>query len=71
LLGLSQYWLWVQGQTLRDRRELRWPSAAPAGTYRVFAGVYDAASGERLPATDEAGEPLADNAMMVLEFERP
>jgi hypothetical protein len=71
LLGLSPFWLWGQGQTLRDRRELSWPAAAPAGTYRVFAGVYDAANGERLPATDEAGEPLADNAMMVLEFERP
>jgi hypothetical protein len=71
LLGLAPFWLWEGGQTLRDRRELDWPADAPAGIYRVFAGVYNAADGERLPAFDEAGRPLPEDAMLLLELERP
>ncbi len=71
LLGLAPFWLWDGGQTLRDRRELDWPAGAPAGSYRLLAGVYNAADGERLPAFDEAGNPLPDDAMLLLELERP
>lgn len=71
LLGLAPFWLWDQGQTLRDRRALDWPADAPAGTYRVFAGVYNAADGERLPAVDEGERPLPDDAVLLLELERP
>ena len=71
LLGLSPFWLWDEGQTLHDRRELKWPADAPAGSYRVFAGVYDPATGERLPAFDQAGISLPDNAILLLELERP
>ncbi len=41
--------LWVAGETVADDYALRLPPAAPAGQYRLIAGMYDAASGQRVP----------------------
>ncbi len=71
LRGLSPFWLWEPGRTLRDQRSLTWPADAPVGNYTVAVGVYDSATGDRLPAVDASGEPLPDNAAVVLQFDRP
>jgi hypothetical protein len=71
LRGLAPYWLWPAGQRLRDRRTLAWPAGAAPGSYRVGVGLYDPASGERLPATGPAGQPLPDGTAYLLEVSRP
>lgn len=71
LLGLGPFWLWPAGQTIEDERTLSWPADAAPGTYRVGVGLYDRGSGARLPAVDEAGQPLADDVAVVWTVERP
>lgn len=70
LQGMAPFWLWDAGQTLQDTRTLIWPTDAPAGVYRVGVGVYDPASGLRLPAFDAAGRSFPDNTAILLSVER-
>ncbi len=51
---------WAAGATISDRRGLLLPAALPAGEYRLIAGLYDAASGQRLAVTDAGGRALGD-----------
>jgi len=69
--GLAPFWLWDAGQELLDQRTLTWPADAQAGLYRIGIGLYDPASGQRVPAVDPAGVPLPDNSAKLLELERP
>ena len=41
--------LWQPGETVRDRHPLTIPAGVPPGEYRLVAGVYLLASGQRLP----------------------
>jgi len=41
---------WTPGQPVLDRHGLLIEPGTPPGQYRVIAGLYDAASGQRLPA---------------------
>ncbi len=43
---------WQAGQPLRDAHAMVIPADVPAGTYQVFAGVYDPISGQRLVTAD-------------------
>ena len=56
---------WAPGQVIVD--ELAIPVAAdgPAGAYHVAIGMYDAASGGRLPITDASGEPLPNDQVVL------
>ena len=38
---------------------------APTGAYHIAVGMYDAASGGRLPITDGSGQPLPDNQAIL------
>jgi len=71
LLGLSPFWLWEAGQTLLDARSLAWPADAPSGRYRIGVGVYDLASGERLPAFGPDGSRLPGDTFLVGTLDRP
>jgi len=55
---------WAPGQTLKDSYLLTIPEGTPPGDYRVFAGLYDAATGERLPLLDAEGR-AQDNQLPV------
>ncbi len=46
---------WLPGQVIEDAREVAL-SGLPAGAYQLALGVYDLASGERLPVTTGDGE---------------
>jgi hypothetical protein len=48
--------------TLFDLREIELPEGETAVPTTLLVGVYDFASGQRSPATDNAGLPLPDNA---------
>jgi hypothetical protein len=46
-----------QGEWLRDTADLGLPLDLPSGTYRLFVGLYDPDTFERLPVVaDESGE---------------
>jgi hypothetical protein len=51
---------WVQGEVLTDRHTVSIKPDAARGEYRLVVGMYVAATGERLPAFDVAGQPAGD-----------
>lgn len=50
---------WYTGQPVPDSYALSVPADAPAGTYTLYAGMYDGDTGQRLPVTRN-NEPLGD-----------
>jgi hypothetical protein len=46
---------WQPGELLRSQHTLRLPAALLAGRYSLVAGLFDPATGERLPAAWQAG----------------
>ncbi|MCE5257983.1 MAG: hypothetical protein LLG44_02860, partial [Chloroflexi bacterium] len=43
---------WAVGEYVADEHVLALPADLPAGSYRIEVGIYDGASGERLPLAD-------------------
>ncbi|MCL5026059.1 MAG: hypothetical protein M1531_06145, partial [Chloroflexi bacterium] len=59
---------WAKDEVVSDTHELALPRALPAGTYQLEVGMYDAATGERLPvaAGGEAATHVDAAARRVL-----
>lgn len=55
---------WLPGEFVSDRIVVPLPGDLQPGRYALVTGVYDAASGERLPVTDAAGQPLGDHLFL-------
>jgi 4-amino-4-deoxy-L-arabinose transferase-like glycosyltransferase len=56
---------WLPGEIIVDVHELTVrPEAAP-GEYTLHIGLYDAATGARLPVYDAAGQPLGDSLRLA------
>ena len=55
--------LWEPGEIIVDRHQLDLTSLPP-GVYNILAGLYNPATGERLPAFDPTG-PLPDYAVLT------
>ncbi|MEZ4643484.1 MAG: hypothetical protein R3E31_12255 [Chloroflexota bacterium] len=70
LLGLSPFWLWEAGQTLRDQRTLTLPDDAPPPPYHVAVGIYDPVLNMRLAAVDANGAAIPDDAAVLLVIEQ-
>ncbi len=51
---------WVAGQVIVDTHTLTLAPDAPAGEYTIFAGLYDAERGPRVPLYDANGAPLME-----------
>jgi hypothetical protein len=51
---------WRPGEYLEERILLDIPVGLPPGRYTLLLGLYDGATGRRLPAFDAAGQPLGD-----------
>ncbi len=56
---------WAPGQVIVDRIALTADDDAPAGTYHVAVGMYDATSGGRLPITDRSGQSLPEDQYIL------
>lgn len=54
---------WPAKEQVIDRYNLSLPAVAPPGRYRLLVGMYNLATGQRLPAVTAAGRPLPDNAI--------
>lgn len=58
--GQNQTWQWNPGDVIEDPYTIPIaPDAAP-GTYRLYVGMYDLNTGERLPVLGPDGAPLSD-----------
>jgi hypothetical protein len=55
---------WVPGEVVADTREIEVQAGAPAGLYTPEIGLYDAATGERLPVLDAEAHTL-DNRILL------
>jgi hypothetical protein len=55
---------WQTGDYIADRYDIAISSQAPAGVYQILVGMYDPATGERVPI-DLNSEPVADNAIFL------
>ena len=55
---------WVEGEVLVDEYGITVDSQAPAGDYQLAIGMYDPASGARLPILDEKGEIQGDRILL-------
>ncbi len=61
---------WRGAEVIIDEYAIPLAADAPPGTYRIEIGLYDAASGERLPLLGPDGAPVADHLILtVVEVE--
>jgi len=56
---------WAEGEIVADAYEIPVAPDAPPGNYTVVAGMYDAATGARLPVLDSGGHLLGDHATVA------
>ncbi len=64
--GLSPTTGWAPGEIVKDSYSLTIEAGTPPGTYAIHVGMYDRATGQRLPLLDTAGRP-ADNKLVLGE----
>jgi hypothetical protein len=55
---------WPTDRYVRDAHRPRLRTDAPPGLYTIVVGLWDAATGERLPAYDEAGQPAGTGVLL-------
>ncbi|UCC50470.1 MAG: hypothetical protein JSV68_15325, partial [Anaerolineaceae bacterium] len=57
--------IWAGGQVIVDEYEVELPPMVAPGTYQIAVGLYTAADGLRLPASDLRGQPYADDSVIL------
>jgi 4-amino-4-deoxy-L-arabinose transferase-like glycosyltransferase len=57
--------LWAVGQVITDEHTLNLPPDLPPGEYTLAIGLYDPATGQRLPALDGNGRAHPDNQIIL------
>jgi hypothetical protein len=71
LVGLFPPSQWHPGDLVRDVRHLVLPVDMQGGIYTVAVGWYDTATGQRLPASDDQGQPILHDSVPILQFDQP
>ncbi len=56
---------WIKGEVLADEYQIAVEAQTPAGQYQLEVGMYDGASGERLPVLDEEGNVKDDRVLLT------
>ncbi len=56
---------WLEGEVVRDEYEIPVSPDAPFGSYLLEVGIYQAETGERLPAFDEEGNRLEGDRVIL------
>jgi len=56
---------WVSGEIITDRHELPVPADSQGDSYTLHIGLYQPATGQRLPAYDGQGRRLPDDALTL------
>jgi hypothetical protein len=57
--------VWNAGDVIEDPYDIQVAPDAPLGTYTLLVGMYDAATGVRLPVTAAGGAPVGDAVQVV------
>ena len=65
LARMFPLWLWRAGEAVRDVRQIQLANAPDNGCTQIAVGLFDSASGVRLPAADAAGLALADDRYVI------
>jgi len=55
---------WVEGEFIADEYDIVVKPETPTGEYMLEIGMYEAATGQRLPVVDERGETLGDRIVL-------
>jgi 4-amino-4-deoxy-L-arabinose transferase-like glycosyltransferase len=55
---------WVEGEIIADSLEIPIPTGTPGGQHVLEVGMYDAATGVRLPVLDASGRPGGDKVLL-------
>jgi hypothetical protein len=55
---------WQEGEIVVDRHGLGLPTGLPPGEYDLYVGLYQPATGDRLPVLNTAGEVLGDSVLL-------
>ena len=55
---------WEPGETLTDTHHIHVPPGVAPGAYRIAVGLYDPATGRRLPVVNESGEIIGDRVIL-------
>jgi hypothetical protein len=55
---------WRPGDLVGERYDLALDAGAPRGRYQLIAGMYDLATGERLPLVDALGNASSDYVLL-------
>ena len=55
---------WWPGEVVADRVSISLADV-PAGQYGIAVGVYDPATGTRLPLVEQSGEPVPDGRLVL------
>jgi hypothetical protein len=66
--GRSPTWSWTPGETVIDPVRLTVAADAPPGFYSLRVGLYDPATGVRVPLRDSADVPLPDDQVILTEL---
>ena len=67
--GGNPTWSWRQGETIVDAARLTVAADALPGTYTLYVGFYDRATGRRVPVRGEDGRVLAADWAPLTEIE--
>jgi hypothetical protein len=67
--GRNPTWSWISGETVVDPVQLTVAADAPPGVYSLRVGLYDPATGVRVPLRDSAGVPLPDDQVILTELQ--
>ena len=62
--GSSPISSWEPGEEIGDNHGLALPADTPPGEYQIAVGLYDAATGERLPLITEGQGPAGDRVLV-------
>jgi len=55
---------WVEGEVIRDQREIAVDAQSPEGEYLLEVGMYDPKTAQRLPVYDAHHNPVADRILL-------
>ena len=56
---------WIQGEIVADERQVILDQNTPPGLYTLVCGMYDAATGARLPLSSDTGERFPEDAIVL------
>jgi hypothetical protein len=56
--------LWDAGEVVRDAIKIPIPPQVPPGDYEIVIGLYDFATGHRLPVLDDQRKPTNDHILL-------